>query len=235
MVIGTTQKETEEIFTARASHAHSPLYFADQEYRIPYGMLGLDGKQHVAVEKDSRPFLPGLKIDLTGMYQHKNLPAVFKSVEILKNKGWNISDNAVIAGLLNTTALTGLKGRWQILGANPKIICDTAHNIDGITHVVEQLEQTPYEKLHIIFGMVNDKDADKILQLLPQNATYYFTKANIPRALDEKELSLKALEYGLKGKHFPSVKEAFNSAKRNAGKNDIIFVGGSTFVVAEIL
>lgn len=235
VVVGTTQKETSEIFSETAKRLHSPLFFADKEYRIHYAMLGLDGKQQVAVEKNGKPFLPDLKMDLTGMYQQKNLPAVLKAVEILKMQGWEISDKAVREGLSNTIALTGLNGRWQIAGANPKIICDTAHNIDGIKQIVEQLTQTPYKKLHIVFGMVNDKEPDKILQLLPRDATYYFTKANIPRALDEKALSTKALEFGLQGESFSSVKEAFISAKKHAGKNDVIFVGGSTFVVAEIL
>ena len=235
VVVGTTQKETSEIFSETAKRLHSPLFFADKEYRIHYAMLGLDGKQQVAVEKNGKPFLPDLKMDLTGMYQQKNLPAVLKAVEILKNRDWEIGDKAVREGLSNTIALTGLNGRWQIAGANPKIICDTAHNIDGIKQIVEQLTQTPYKKLHIVFGMVNDKEPDKILQLLPRDATYYFTKANIPRALDEKALSTKALEFGLQGESFSSVKEAFISAKKHAGKNDVIFVGGSTFVVAEIL
>jgi len=235
VVVGTTQKETKEIFSAIAERLHSPLFFADQKYRINYAMLGLDGKQQVAVEKNGTPFLPDLKMDLTGSYQQKNLPAVLNAIDILKNQGWEISDKAVFEGLSNTTGLTGLRGRWQILGANPKIVCDTAHNVDGIKQVTDQLKQTPYKNLHIVFGMVNDKEPDNILKLLPQNATYYFTRANIPRALNEKELMTKALEFGLHGESFSSVKEAFISAKKQAGKNDVIFVGGSTFVVAEIL
>ena len=115
------------------------------------------------------------------------------------------------------------------------IVCDTAHNLDGITNVVKQLRQTPHKNLHFVFGMVNDKDPDRILDLLPVNATYYFTKASIPRAMDEKELAAKAAIFGLEGECFASVKEAFESAKCNAERNDLVFVGGSTFVVAEIL
>jgi dihydrofolate synthase / folylpolyglutamate synthase len=235
VVIGTTQEKTKEIFTATAQHKHSPLFFADQEYFVPYSLRGIDGKQLITIEQNGKHVLPGLKLDLLGMYQRKNLPAVLKSIEIMNKRGWNIQDTAVFEGLANIMELTGLKGRWQILGANPMIVCDTAHNFDGITQVVAQLKQTPYKNLHIVFGMVNDKEPDKILDLLPEDATYYFTKAFIPRAMDETKLALKAAGFGLKGECFPTVKEAFNSAKCKAERNDVIFVGGSTFIVAEIL
>ncbi len=235
VVIGTTQDKTKNIFTEFAQNHHSPLFFSDKEYIVRYSMLGLDGKQQVSVEQNEKPFFPGLKMDLLGLYQRKNLSGVLKSAEIMKKQGWDIPDTAILEGLSNTTTLTGLKGRWQILGANPMIVCDTAHNFDGIEQVAAQLEQTPYKKLHVVFGMVNDKEPDEILKLLPANADYYFTKAAIPRALDERKLAAKALQFGLKGKCFATVKEAFDSAKNKAEKNDFIFIGGSTFVVAEIL
>ena len=235
VVIGLTQDKTRNIFIETARIKQSPIFFADSEFSVSYSMLGLDGKQLVTVKQSEKQILPGLKLDLLGMYQQMNLRTVLKSVDILRKQSWNIPDSAVFEGLSNTTKLTGLMGRWQILGANPMIVCDTGHNFDGITQVVTQLEQTPYKKLHIVFGMVNDKDSNKILKLLPENANYYFTKADIPRALDERQLALKALEFGLKGKSFATVQEAFESAKSNAEKNDVIFVGGSTFVVAEIL
>ncbi len=235
VVIGTSQKETEPVFKKFAHENNSPLFFPDKEFKVAYATLDLEGKQMVRVEKEGKSFLPGLKLDLTGVYQQKNLPAVLKSVELMKIRGWNISDDNILQGLAATTKLTGLLGRWQILGANPRIVCDTGHNFDGITQVVSQLEQTPYKTLHIVFGMVSDKEPDKILGLLPQNAIYYFTKANIPRALNEEVLASKAKGYGLEGKCYESVKEAFAAAKNRAGENDVIFVGGSTFVVAEIL
>jgi dihydrofolate synthase/folylpolyglutamate synthase len=235
VVIGTTQEKTQEIFKANAQLRHAPLFFADQEYSIPYSMQGVDGKQIITIEQNGKQVFSGLKLDLRGMYQRKNLPAVLKSIEIMRKRGWDISDHAIMEGLANTMQLTGLKGRWQILGANPMIVCDTAHNFDGIKEVVDQLRQTPYKNLHIVFGMVNDKDPDRIFDLLPGNAIYYFTKASIPRAMDENELAAKAAGFGLKGECFVSVKEAFGAAKSNAENSDLVFVGGSTFVVAEIL
>ena len=132
-------------------------------------------------------------------------------------------------------SLTGLRGRWQIIGHNPLIICDTGHNEDGMKKVVRQLENTACKKLHIVFGTVSDKNPEPVLKLLPQNATYYFTRADIPRALDEKILKLKATKFGLHGNSYKTVKTAFASAQKNAGFNDLIFVGGSSFIVAEIL
>ena len=235
VVIGSTQEETRDIFKVTATSKKSRVFFADKEFTVPYSMISLDGKQLMTIEKNGEQVLPGLKLDLQGVYQRKNLPAVLQSVEIMKNQGWSISDTALLKGLSNTTKLTGLRGRWEILGANPLVVCDTAHNFDGITQVVAQLEQTPYKNLHIVFGMVNDKDPDRVLGLLPKDAKYYFTKASIPRAMNEKDLAKKAADFGLKGESFEGVKEAFQLAKSKAGSRDVIFVGGSTFVVAEIL
>ncbi len=178
---------------------------------------------------------PEIRLDLRGIYQLQNVPAVLKTVDILIEKGWKISKQNIYDGLRNTVKLTGLMGRWQIIGNNPLIICDTGHNEDGIKMVVDQLKNTAYKKLHFVFGVVADKNQDAILRLLPKDAVYYFTKADIPRAMDEKELAQKALGFGLIGNSYPSVNKAFNTAKHNAGNSDLIFVGGSTFVVAEIL
>ena len=134
----------------------------------------------------------------------------------------------------NIVSNTGLKGRWQILSNNPLIVCDTAHNEDGLLQVLKQIEQTPFKSLHIVFGLVNDKNVSKVLSMMPKYATYYFTRASIPRALDEKELKLKAEELHLNGSSYSTVAEALNQAKKNAKKEDFIFVGGSTFVVAEV-
>jgi dihydrofolate synthase / folylpolyglutamate synthase len=128
-----------------------------------------------------------------------------------------------------------LIGRWQVLGYNPLLVCDTAHNAEGMAEVVKQIKQTPYENLHIVLGCVNDKEPGILLSLLPPDAVYYFTKADIPRALDEKELARIAAGYGLTGNAFSTVEKAFDAARSLAGKNDMVFVGGSTFVVAEIV
>lgn len=234
-VIGTTQTETEKVFKDVAKSKHSKLFFADQVYVAGYPMIGLDGKQILNIEKDGEKVYSEIKLDLLGIYQQKNVPAVLKALDILIENGWKISIQNIYDGLSNTAKLTGLMGRWQIIGNNPLIICDTGHNEDGIKMVVNQIKNTAYKTLHFVFGVVADKNQDAILQLLPKNAVYYFTKANIPRAMNEKVLAQKASDFGLIGTSYSSVIEAFNTAKKNAGKNDLIFVGGSTFVVAEIL
>jgi len=235
VVIGTTQPETQNVFSEIAAVNEAPLFFADQEFKIPHSTADLHGKQVYYVEKNGKNVYPDLKSDLTGMYQIKNMPVVLKSVELMLNRGWNISEKSLYSGFSDAAKRTGLMGRWQIIGHNPKIICDTGHNEDGIKQVVSQIYQTPHKNLHVVFGVVNDKDIHHILALLPKKASYYFTKANIPRALNEKELLIFAGQYGLKGKSYASVSEAFNAAKENAEKDDLIFAGGSTFIVAEIL
>ncbi len=235
VVIGTTQPETRPVFEKVASQKETAIYFADQEFSVPYSMRDLDGKQVMTVLQNGKNVYPQLKLDLMGLYQRKNLPAVLKSVELLRKRGWLISDEVLYEALANIMSVTGLQGRWQILGANPMIVCDTGHNFDGITEVVEQIKQTPFKKLHVVFGMVNDKDPDKVLGLLPSDAVYYFTKSSIPRALNENILAEKAAGFGLVGCCYPSVGEAFDAAKQNAAREDLIYVGGSTFVVAEIL
>jgi dihydrofolate synthase / folylpolyglutamate synthase len=235
VIVGTTQLEIRNVFTEVAEDREALLFFADQEFKIPYSTIDLQGKQVFAVEKYGQNVYPGLKLDLAGIYQRKNLPSVLKSVELLQKAGWNISEKDVYSGLAEAAKLTGLMGRWQIVGHNPKIIFDTGHNADGIEQVVSQINQTAYKNLHIIFGTVNDKDINQVLALLPVNATYYFTKAKIPRALDEKVLLSSAERFGLKGRSYASVAEAFEEARKYATKDDLIFVGGSTFVVAEIL
>jgi dihydrofolate synthase/folylpolyglutamate synthase len=235
VIAGKTQKETENIFKRVAEKGGSEIYFADQEFTVPYAMLDVDGNQVMTVEKNGATLYTGVKMDLTGFYQQQNLPPVLKAVELMQNRGWTILQQHVFEGLAMTAKLTGLRGRWQVIGANPKIVCDTAHNFDGILQIAKQIEQTPFKNLHIVFGMVNDKEPDKVLSILPRNARFYFTKANIPRALNESILANAARRFGLEGECYSSVFEAFTAAKENAGIHDFIYVGGSTFVVAEIL
>jgi dihydrofolate synthase/folylpolyglutamate synthase len=234
-VIGLTQYETKRVFIDTAHTKQANLFFADQEYSASYSMLGLDGKQILNIERNGEMVYPEMKLDLLGFYQTQNVPAVLKTLDILIEKGWQISRENIYDGLANAAKSTGLMGRWQIIGNNPLTIFDTGHNEDGIRMVVEQIKNTPYKTLHFVFGVVADKNQDAVLSLLPKDAVWYFTRADIPRAMNEKELAQKAAGFGLKGESYPSVKEAFNEAKLNAGKNDLIFVGGSTFVVAEIL
>jgi len=235
VVIGITQNETKRVFTEIARKNQAPLFFADHEYVATYSMLGLDGKQILNIERNGKMAFPEIKLDLLGMYQVRNVPVVLKTLEILIEKGWQISKENIYEGLANAAKSTGLMGRWQIIGNNPLTVCDTGHNEDGIRMVVEQIKNTPYKTLHFVFGVVADKNQDAVLGLLPKDAVWYFTRADIPRAMNEKELEQKAAGFGLKGESYSTVAEAFNAAKVNAGKNDLIFVGGSTFVVAEIL
>lgn len=210
VVIGETQTEIKELFISLANNNHSKIYFADQEILKTY------------------------ESDLKGNYQQKNIKTVVQTIKIIQNI-FKISNENIENGCLNVIKNTGLKGRWQILQKQPKIICDTAHNKEGLIYVVNQLKDENYKNLHIVFGVVNDKDVDSILPVLPKNAIYYFCKPNIPRGLDVKALQLKFSQNGFSGKYFPSVEKALNAAKNEAKKDDLIFIGGSTFVVAEII
>jgi dihydrofolate synthase/folylpolyglutamate synthase len=235
VVIGTTQFETKRVFQDTAQTKQASLFFADQEYFASYSMLRMDGRQLMNIEKNGKVEYPDIKLDLLGIYQLKNVPVVLKTIDIMIDSGWKISRENIYEGLHDAAKITGLMGRWQIIGHNPLTICDTGHNEDGIKMVVSQIKNTAYKTLHFVLGVVADKNPDAVLRHLPSDATYYFTRADIPRAMNEQELAQKAEEFGLNGNCYPSVLEAFNAAKLNAGKNDLIFVGGSTFVVAEIL
>ncbi len=235
VVIGETQTETETIFKNFAKEKRTDIYFADQYYKSEYVLLSIDNKQVFNINKDNNIAYSDLKLDLLGTYQKKNLLTVLRSIDLLIEKGYNIKNQAIYKGLERVSKNTSLQGRWQILGFNPTIVCDTAHNLDGITLVVNQLNQIPHKNLHIVVGVVDDKNIEGILEILPKNAKYYFTKANIPRALDQNRLKEKASKFDLTGDAYGKVQEALVSAKENAGVNDLIFIGGSTFVVAEVL
>ena len=175
------------------------------------------------------------KSDLIGYYQSKNIKTVVQSIKELRKKGYKISDSQLKKGLLNVVNNTGLKGRWQQLQINPKVVCDTGHNKEGLTYVMKQLSNEVYESLHIVFGVVNDKDLNGIIDLLPKKATYYLCKPDIPRGMDAMLLKDFLNENGLVGDAYTSVNEAYKTALLYANPNDLIFVGGSTFVVAEII
>ncbi|MFW6370868.1 MAG: bifunctional folylpolyglutamate synthase/dihydrofolate synthase [Bacteroidota bacterium] len=233
VVVGERHVETEEVFLHEAGDKGCNIYFAGDDYHVEYATRTIEEKQVVYLStKNGRKL--SFEIDLPGMYQQKNLITTLKSIEILKNS-FVIQDDDMREGLRNVVNFTGLKGRWQIIGHHPLLVCDTAHNPEGIAEVVRQLNATPWRNLHIVFGMVNDKDERRILELLPPEAAYYFTRANIPRAMDANELKEKAGEFGLKGEVIPSVKVAVVKAKSKATPDDLIFIGGSTFVVAEVL
>ncbi|MDB4534609.1 bifunctional folylpolyglutamate synthase/dihydrofolate synthase [Vicingaceae bacterium] len=211
IVIGESQKETKNLFIEKANDFNAPITFADANYSELF------------------------ETDLKGIYQLKNVKTSITAIKVLKDKGWKISDDNIKIGLLSVVKNTNLIGRWQQLGLEPLIVCDTGHNEQGIQQIVKQLDELKFEKLHIVFGAVNDKSIDKVLDLLPKNAMYYFCQADIPRALDVAELFDLASLKGLRGLNCNSVIEAFNKAKEHAQKDDVIFVGGSTFVVAEVV
>jgi len=235
VVIGETSIETDSIFEQIADNENAPLFFAARQYHVDYSMLTIGGKQSMNVRRNEELVYPDLQIDLLGIYQRHNVPTVLKTIDILNEKDWNLSEEFIRRGLANTIKNNGLMGRWQIIGHNPLVVCDTGHNPAGIRLVVDQINQTAWKELHIVIGMVNDKDQDEVLALLPANAQYYFTKASIPRAAEPEELAAKAEKFGLKGACYSTVQQGFSAALEIAGKNDLVFVGGSTFVVAEIL
>jgi len=235
VIIGQNQPETKPVFEKIAKSKNTTLYFADEYYQIDYEMLSLDNKQVFNIKSNDKIVFDKLKLDLLGIYQKKNILTVLKAIDLLVDLDYKIDKNTIYKGLSETIQNTGLKGRWQILDVNPLVICDTGHNQDGITLIVNQINKTPHKNLHIVFGVVDDKNIDRILDLLPQNARYYFTKAKIPRALDQKILKEKAKKYNLLGDSYGNVTDAVKNAKKNAGLNDLIFIGGSTFVVAEVV
>ena len=176
-----------------------------------------------------------IKSQLNVLAQEKNTRTVITAIKELTKIGYSITDDAVYTGFENVVMLTGLMGRWQQLSDKPRIICDTGHNSHGIKYIVEQLRNEQYDNLHIVFGMVNDKDVSSVLELMPKDAKYYFTRASIERALTPEEIEKKALVYGLRGDTYDNIKQAIDAAKQNADENDLIFIGGSSFIVADAL
>lgn len=211
VVIGETQEEVKSVFLDKANELHCKISFADKE------------------------IADLLESDLKGKYQAKNIKTSLQAVKVLQQLGWAISQIAVEKGLTQVVKNTGLLGRWQQLGESPKIICDTGHNEAGIEYIVKQLEEEEYKKLYIVFGVVNDKSLSKVLKMLPKSAYYYFCEANIPRALSVDILYKQAKQLELEGEMIKDVRTALDTAIRNSNRDDLIFVGGSTFVVAEIV
>lgn len=234
IVIGESNPHTKTIFEDIADELYSHIIFADKSYSID-SFQTANELQQFKVLKNNKPVYEGLKSQLLGLYQQKNVAIVLTAIDELREKGIEIQDKFVQSGFRNVVTSTGLLGRWQILSRKPLIVCDTGHNADGIKEVVKQISLNKHNDLHIVFGMVNDKDIDAVLGLLPKKAIYYFAKAQIPRAMNEKVLQEKAENFGLKGNSFLTVNDALKNAKKAAKENDLIFIGGSTFVVAEVV
>jgi dihydrofolate synthase/folylpolyglutamate synthase len=233
VVVSQYQPEVENVFIAKAKEMNAPIYFADQEIQVYEQFIDTTGLQVLKLAEKGKDIK--IEIDLLGNYQRYNIPGVLKSIEILSGKGFLLSNEALMEGLRNVQTLTGFMGRWQKLSENPLIYCDTGHNVDGIKYVVEQLRHIPHNNLHMVIGVVADKNIDGMLALLPKNATYYFTQAAIPRALNHEELKKRAAEHQLYGHSYSKVALALAAAKEASNPNDLIFVGGSTFVVAEVV
>lgn len=235
VVIGETQKETKGVFVKTAKENKAPIVFADRNISV----VERDVKaHHTNYYVKGRVYnFNNLVVNLMGNYQQKNITTALQAIAVLNKIDAvpHISESAIQTGLRKLKDLTYFLGRWQKLGEEPTIICDSGHNQAGVQQILQQLAKIDYQQLHFVLGMVNDKDIGKILKMFPKNARYYFVKANIPRGLDAKILKEKANEFDLKGRVYSSVKNGLRAAKRRAEKEDLIFVGGSTFVVAEVV
>lgn len=234
VVIGETLAETKPVFLAKAASCKAPIHFAKDHFQVT-DFETKSGHLLLTVSKLVNQEQYQYELDLPGYYQSKNLLTVLTALEQLVLQGWNLDHSTVLHALKQVKKLTGLHGRWEVIADHPLTVLDVGHNEDGIKEIVKQIELTGKQSLHIVIGMVKDKEIDKALQLLPKNATYYFTKAAIPRALDQSLLQQQAASFGLIGNAYPSVSNAFAAAKLHAGKDDLILVCGSVFVVAELL
>lgn len=235
VVIGETLPETRAIFIRKAEETGSEILFADQYYSCQmFGNEGnAGGKIYHVTDRESGKSFKG-EIRPGGDYQVKNLQTLFGALRVLRDS-CEITDKDVKTGIARVIENTGLMGRWQIIGRKPLIICDVGHNREGLEYVIRQLQRVQKEKMHIIIGFVNDKDLNSVLPLFPLSADYYFTKASVPRALDEKILMEEARLHGLSGARYPDVKTAITAALSAASEDDLIFIGGSTFIVADAL
>ncbi|WEK20298.1 MAG: bifunctional folylpolyglutamate synthase/dihydrofolate synthase [Candidatus Pedobacter colombiensis] len=234
VVIGEKQLESAQVFIKKAAETESRIFFADQELHVANTSRQKE-YLNTSVYKGFELLYKDLELDLNGFYQLKNVLTVLQAIAILKEKGYKITDDHIYDALKHVKDLTGLQGRWQKLSEHPLIICDTGHNIAGITEVMQNIYTTDHERLHIVIGMVKDKDISGVLALLPVHADYYFCQPQLERALPAVDLAAQAKKYDLNGQTFDTVALAVQAAKRNAGANDLIFIGGSTFVVAEVL
>lgn len=247
VIIGEYQEEVAEIFIKKAKQEYSEIIFASDIFTVSKSDVKLQISEkpytelvELKVKKNNltsnlQPPVSYFRLDLTGTYQLKNIKTVLCAVDQLRLRGFKITDEHLKIALQQVKTLTGLHGRWEVLSRRPLTICDTGHNPEGMQEVLQNIAAITYHKLHFVLGVVNDKDISKILTILPTNARYYFCKPEIPRGLDAQSLWLKAEGFGLHGDTYPSVRAALEAAQQAAGKDDLVFVGGSTFVVAEVV
>ena len=230
VVIGETTPETKTVFKEKAQQMQAPIFFAEEEHLLQTAERMPDGGYcyQTSVYAD-------LKGELGGLCQLKNTNTLLTAVQHLKEVGYTLPEEAVRTGFARVCELTGLMGRWQRIGEHPTVICDTGHNVGGIQYIAEQLKAQSYQTLRMVIGMVNDKDIQSVLQLLPQEAVYYFTQASVQRARPAESVKELAESFGLKGNAYPTVGDALAAAQREAAPEDLIFVGGSSFIVADLL
>ncbi|HLG36064.1 MAG TPA: folylpolyglutamate synthase/dihydrofolate synthase family protein [Bacteroidia bacterium] len=233
VVIGETQREIKNVFLAGAYSMNAAISFADDVFTV---VQNKSDEKYLWVDmfKQKKIYLKNLQLDLPGNYQLKNSATVAAAVDEMK-KHFTISEGSLRKGLKNVKGMTGLRGRWEVLQQSPLVICDVAHNAEGIKYIAEQIRNSKHTKLHFVFGTVNDKPIDAILKILPREAEYYFCSADIPRTLDSTLLASQAMAVGLKGENYFTVNEAVNAAIKNSSADDLVFIGGSTFVVAEAI
>lgn len=230
VVIGETTPETKPVFKAKAEQEEAPIVFAEEEHLLLDSRHDESG-QYVYQTAD----YADLKGELGGLCQEKNTNTLLSAIRQLKQAGYRFGEADVRNGFARVCELTGLQGRWQRLANRPAVVCDTGHNVGGIQYIVKQLSFQHYRRLHIVIGMVNDKDIRGVLALLPTDATYYFTQASVKRALPAEEMQRQASAFGLQGNAYPNVKTALEAALAQADAEDFVFVGGSSFIVADLL
>lgn len=236
LVVGKKQAGVVDVFETVAKQKHAPISYAEAHFELRKIHITENNRQLFDVWRDGELFLEKMDSPLMANYQAGNMATALQTIQVLiDERRIELSKEKIRNGMKNVLDNTALQGRWQTLGTNPLTICDTGHNPEGIQAVVEQIGKTNFDHLHFVFGMVSDKNPDSILYLLPNQATYYFCKPEIPRGMDAVELQKAAFKAGLRGKSFNSVTDAYHSAVNNAGVNDLVFIGGSTFVVAEVL
>jgi dihydrofolate synthase/folylpolyglutamate synthase len=235
VVVGESHPETLPVFRQTAAEKKSPLLVADMQYHIETSYITPDGYQIFNVLRNGNIRYPNMKCSLLGHYQRMNAVTLLTAIEELRHTGLQIDEKATYAGIRNVVKNTGLAGRWQVTGKDPLIVCDTAHNADGLTQVLQQAKETPHRQLHIIAGFVNDKDTRSILAMLPKEATYYFTRLSVPRTLDEQELNHRAADAGIEGKAFPDIGSAMKECLANVASDDLVLITGSNFLVADFL
>jgi len=233
VVIGERNDETAPVFIEKASTGRSPIFFAEDYYEVTKWQLVNNYLRVKVVDKALEKSIP-YQLDLAGIYQTRNIKTVLQAIHILQQKGWNIDDNHIQAAFSSVKKLTGLQGRWEVIHQEPTIVLEVAHNEEGMRQMLQHLQLLSYNHLHIVFGMVKDKESEPILSLLPKDAIYYFTQAQIPRALAAMELLQKAQERGLSGVTYTDVNAALQKALSKAATDDLILVCGSIFLVADV-